>query len=202
MRHSIESIRPAPGYAAESGVAQYRRALAKFPTGVTVVTACRADGRPVGLTVSSFVSISLEPAIIAWSLRLSSSLHGEFAAASKFAVNVLAQHQGALAAQFAVRSEDRFAGIDWVPGIEGCPVLTGAAAVFECSVVSSQIVGDHRVFLGGVLKFAGADLEPLVTYSGKVVPAENIAGREPITTPLSCSAPDLRPRDVLANRIN
>lgn len=156
------------------GVGAYKGALAKFPTGVAVVTACNCEGQPIGMTVNSFVSISLEPPVVSWSLRLQSSLYGAFAEASSFVVNVLASDQNQLANQFAARADDRFQGVDWVSGVNGDPVLAGVAAIFECEVVSSLIVGDHQIFFGGVIGFAGSDREPLIMHSGKVVESNEV----------------------------
>lgn len=166
------------GALAKSGngveVGAYKGALAKFPTGVAVVTACNCEGLPIGMTVNSFVSISLEPPVVSWSLRLQSSLYGAFAGASSFVVNVLASDQHQLANQFAARADDRFQGINWVSGVNGDPVLAGVAAIFECDVVSSLIVGDHLIFFGGVIGFAGSDREPLIMHSGKVVECNEV----------------------------
>lgn len=165
-----------------SSQAEYRRTLSKFPTGVAVVTALTGAGDPIGLTVSSFVSISLEPAIVSWSLRLKSSLYQYFVEAGSFVVNVLAAEQSDLATQFATRSEDRFEGISWSSGLSGNPILMGAAATFECEEVSSLVMGDHMVFFGEVVAFSGADREPLIMHSGAVMngtggqkPAKDVA---------------------------
>lgn len=182
MTQTIETLRAVPGRVAVSDQGAYKQTLAKFPTGVAVVTALNRSGEPIGLTVNSFVSISLEPAIVSWSLRLKSSLYEHFVEAGSFVVNILAADQSELATQFATRSEDRFEGVCWSSGACGNPLLTGAVAIFECEEVSSLVVGDHIVFFGGVVGFSGADCEPLVMHSGKVIgnkgnhkPAEEVA---------------------------
>lgn len=182
MTQMIETLRAMPGGVAASDHRAYKQALAKFPTGVAVVTALSRTGDPIGLTVNSFVSISLEPAIVSWSLRSTSSLYEHFVEAGSFVINVLAADQSELVNQFAMRGEDRFEGVAWSAGACGDPVLAGAAATFECEEVSSLLVGDHMVFFGGVVAFSGSDVEPLFMHSGKVVngkgshkPAEEVA---------------------------
>src|SRR5207248_8346568 len=102
---------------------EYRRALAQFPTGVTIVTARGADGRCIGLTANSFTSVSLDPALVSWSLRLGSALFEAFDRAGHFGVNVLAASQARLAARFAARCDERFDGVELIEGIEGLPLI-------------------------------------------------------------------------------
>ncbi|HET7776727.1 MAG TPA: flavin reductase family protein, partial [Azospira sp.] len=106
----------------------FRNALGGFATGVTVVTAMAADGSPVGLTISSFNSVSLEPPLVLWSLSANSPSLGVFETASHFTVNVLAADQDEISNRFASRLEDKFGGIAWQPGLGGAPVLGGLCA--------------------------------------------------------------------------
>lgn len=169
MTQTIETLCAVPGGVNGAALEKYKQALAKFPTGVAVVTALTSAGDPIGLTVNSFVSISLEPAIVSWSLRLKSSLYEHFVEAGSFVINVLAADQSELATQFATRREDRFEGVRWSSGACGDPVLSGVAATFECEEVSSLVVGDHVVFFGGIAAFSASRREPLVMHSGKVI---------------------------------
>ncbi len=143
-----------------------RAALGRFATGVTVVTCRDADGAFVGLTVSSFNSLSLEPPLVLWSLRKASPTLAAFAAAPRFAVNVLAQSQIEVARCFAAHGAHRFGAGLWALGGHGAPVLQGCAAVFECEAVSQQAAGDHRLFIGRVLAHTEAALAPLVFQGG------------------------------------
>ena len=103
----------------------FRNALGCFGTGVTVITAVAADGRRVGLTANSFfLSVSLNPPLVLWSLVMHSPSLPVFQEASHFTVNVLAQHQEHLARHFARASDDKFAGIAWKPGLEERPSWT------------------------------------------------------------------------------
>ena len=143
-----------------------RAARGRFATGVTIV-GCRAgDGGWVGLTANSFSALSLEPALVLWSLRSASPNLQAFVAASHFAINVLAENQVDLSRRFASPVPDKFAEGLWYDGLGGAPVLGGCAAVFECEQVSAQPAGDHLLFIGRVLRVSEAPLMPLVFQSG------------------------------------
>lgn len=129
---------------------EFRHALGQFATGVTIITTCDAAGQPAGLTVSSFNSVSLEPALVLWSMAHSAGSLPTFLHAPHYAIHVLAAGQQALAQRFASRVPDRFAEVAWQPGAHGVPLLDGAVAVFECSNRSHYNEGDHTIFIGHV----------------------------------------------------
>jgi flavin reductase (DIM6/NTAB) family NADH-FMN oxidoreductase RutF len=143
-----------------------RNALGRFTTGVTIITCCDTQGGYVGLTANSFNSLSLDPPLVLWALRETSSHLADFTGAKSFAVNVLSQSQVDLSRRFASSQAHRFAAGDWVLGPHGAPVLAGCAAVFECATVSHQLAGDHRLFIGRVLAFTDTKLPPLVFQAG------------------------------------
>jgi flavin reductase (DIM6/NTAB) family NADH-FMN oxidoreductase RutF len=147
---------------------EYRRTLAQFPTGVTIVTARGAHGGYIGLTANSFTSVSLDPALVSWSLRLSSALFEAFDRAAHFGVNVLAASQAGLAARFAMRCDDRFQGVEVIEGIEGLPLIAGSLAMFECSNLACHVAGDHGIFIGKVERYTSAQRAepPLVFCQG------------------------------------
>ena len=145
---------------------QFRSALGRFTTGVTIVTCVDDDGGFVGLTANSFNALSLEPPLVLWSLRESSPSLPAFLAATRFAVNVLAEAQLGLSRRFATRGDHRFAEGVWTLGAHGAPVLAGCAAVFECETVSHQTAGDHCLFIGRVLACEESALPPLVYRAG------------------------------------
>lgn len=145
---------------------QLRSALGRFATGVTIVTCLDAQGGFVGLTANSFNALSLQPPLVLWSLRQSSPSLQAFVAASRFAVNVLAESQVDLSRRFASRVGRKFDEGTWAPGPHGAPVLAGCAAVFECEQHSHQTLGDHELFIGKVLSFDESPLPPLVFQGG------------------------------------
>ena len=146
----------------------FRAALGLFATGVTIVTARAADGTPVGLTANSFNSVSLTPPLVLWSLSLQAGSMAAFATGSHYAIHILAAEQRELAERFATRGADRFAGLDWRPGIGGVPLLDGAAAVLECHNRSRYEEGDHVIFVGEVEQCRyRADASPLILHGGR-----------------------------------
>ncbi len=144
----------------------FRNALGSYATGVTVVTALGPDGRPLGLTVNSFSSVSLEPALILWSLAAQSPSREAFVQASHFAVNVLALDQEALSNRFASRADDKFADMDWVPGLGGAPLLPGCCATFQCANEARHQGGDHLIFIGRVEAFEHYPERPPLVFQG------------------------------------
>lgn len=144
-----------------------RNALGRFVTGVTVITTRTAEGKLEGLTANSFSAVSLDPPLVLWSLRLSSSMLASFEGATHFAVNVLGAWQFALSDHFAKRSPDRFQSVVHAPGLGGCPLLFGAIATFECTKETSVVGGDHVVFFGRVERASYREGEPLVLNAGK-----------------------------------
>jgi 4-hydroxyphenylacetate 3-hydroxylase, reductase component len=145
---------------------ELRLALGRFVTGVTIVTCRDAAGAPVGLTANSFNALSLDPPLVLWSLRRSSTSIEAFTNASHFAVNVLAQDQIDLSRRFARPSNAKFDAGDWVDGQGGAPILAGCVAVFECRRHSHQVAGDHVLFIGDVQRIAALADAPLVYHAG------------------------------------
>lgn len=114
-------------------VSAFRRTLGTFATGVVVVTAGSAANRCAGLTVNSFSSVSLDPPLVLWSLRLDAPSRPVFEEASHFAVNILAENQTELANRFATPHPDKFAGVACIEGMGGTLLLNGCVAHLECS---------------------------------------------------------------------
>jgi flavin reductase (DIM6/NTAB) family NADH-FMN oxidoreductase RutF len=144
----------------------FRIALGTFATGVTIITAVAADGKPYGLTCNSFASVSLNPPLVLWSLGKFSQGLSVFQNASHFAVNVLGASQQALAARFAKSADDKFAGVEWTPGLGNVPLLADSVANFQCRAASRYYGGDHVIFLGAVEAYSYNRREPLLFAHG------------------------------------
>lgn len=144
-----------------------RRALGTFATGVAVVTTRAPDGRPVGLTVNSFSSVSLSPPLVLWSLSRHSPSLAAFEQAPYYAVNVLAADQTEISTRFATPVPDKFDDLDWHTGLGDVPLLRGCVASFECRNRLRHEGGDHRIFMGEVERFDHSDREPLVFLAGR-----------------------------------
>jgi flavin reductase (DIM6/NTAB) family NADH-FMN oxidoreductase RutF len=147
---------------------EFRTSLAMFATGVTIVTARTPAGVLVGLTANSFNSVSLNPPLVLWSLSQAASSMAALSTGSHYAINILAADQKELAQRFASRREDRWLDVPFTEGVCGAPLLTGAAATFECFNRSRYEEGDHVIFVGEVERCShrpGA--APLLFHGGK-----------------------------------
>ncbi|MFL5889503.1 MAG: flavin reductase family protein [Solirubrobacteraceae bacterium] len=146
---------------------QFRDALGRLPTGVALVTAVAPDGEPAGLIVNSLASVSLEPPMVSFSPSRSSLTWARMRRAGRFGVNVLGRWHEAFARRAAPPGADRFAGIDWVPGRTGVPLVADALASLECEVVAAHPAGDHWIVVGRVdeLRTSGAE-DPLIFFAG------------------------------------
>jgi 3-hydroxy-9,10-secoandrosta-1,3,5(10)-triene-9,17-dione monooxygenase reductase component len=143
---------------------RYRDALGRFASGIVIVTGVD-DGQPHGLTCQSFVSLSLNPALVMFCPARSSTTWPRLARTGQFCVNVLARGQEALSDTFARPQADRFHGVPWTPGTNGTPRLTGAIAHLECSLHTTYDGGDHHIVTGRVTELAlGGPTEPLVYF--------------------------------------
>jgi flavin reductase (DIM6/NTAB) family NADH-FMN oxidoreductase RutF len=143
-----------------------RGALGAFATGVTIVSCRDPRGEPVGLTVNSFNALSLDPPLVLWSLRLASPSLTAFDAAAHFAVHVLAEGQVELSRRFASAMAAKFEAGLWHSGVGDVPLLDGCAASFECERVARQDAGDHRLYIGRVLRLQSQPLPPLLFHRG------------------------------------
>jgi flavin reductase (DIM6/NTAB) family NADH-FMN oxidoreductase RutF len=144
-----------------------RNLLGQFATGVTVITTRTADGRNVGMTANSFSSLSLEPALVLWSLACKAPSLNDFCGASHFAINVLGADQHGLSRHFSRPSADKFAGIAHVPGTAGVPLLDDVVATLVCRNVRQYEGGDHLIFIGEIEHFRYSGAEPLVFHAGQ-----------------------------------
>ncbi|MEV5835417.1 flavin reductase family protein [Nocardia sp. NPDC052112] len=145
-------------------VADFKAALARFCSGVTVITAI-ADGEPVGFSCQSFSSLSLDPPYVCFCPARTSSSWPRIRDAGTLCVNILAEDQEELCMRFATRGADKFAGIDWEPGVNGAPRLEGGIAALECSVEREVDGGDHTIVIAQVTSLAlQREVAPLLFF--------------------------------------
>lgn len=144
----------------------FRRALGNFATGVTIITAEGADGEKVGVTASSFNSLSMDPPLILWSsIKVARSCE-VFESASHFAVNILAADQMEMSNHFARQQKDKFAGFEWEKGLGGAPIFPNCAGRFQCETYDKLDGGDHWIFVGKVVAFDDFGRAPLCFHQG------------------------------------
>ncbi len=153
-------------------VQEFRRTLGCFATGVAVVTTQGNDRRPVGLTISSFNSVSMAPPLILWSLSLDSPSLPAFRANDCFAINILSAEQAGLARHFATPQDDKFDKVDWSWGPTGVPLLKDCSAVLQCRSYRRYEGGDHEIFLGEVIGSDMTDRPGLVFSRGRFCRAD------------------------------
>ena len=144
----------------------FRNALGSFATGVTVVTAMGRNGQKVGMTANSFNSVSLDPALVLWSIGRDTNCFDDFMAAEAFAIHVLAEDQQELSNRFAKTGTDRFANLEVSEGLSGVPLLTHYSTCFQCSVANQYDGGDHVIMVGKVLDFIDHGHRPLIFHRG------------------------------------
>ena len=146
--------------------AKYRQVLGHFPTGVTVITAMHGD-EPVGLAVGSFSSVSLDPPLVGFFPDRSSSSWPKIQEAGSFCVNILGEDQEDVCRRFAMKGDDKFAGLGWHPTGTGSPLLDGVIAWIDCEIDQVVEAGDHYLVLGAVRELeVSHDGGPLVFFRG------------------------------------
>lgn len=148
---------------------EFRNALGSFATGVTIATTLDANGEPVGVTASSFNSVSLDPPLVLWSLAKNSLSREAFCTSGHFAVHVLAANQEELSNRFARSGEDKFSDVEWSKGQLDSPVFTNHAALFECRTKHQYEGGDHIILVGEVVAYDARDEAPLLFHAGRYV---------------------------------
>jgi 3-hydroxy-9,10-secoandrosta-1,3,5(10)-triene-9,17-dione monooxygenase reductase component len=145
----------------------FRSVLGRFASGITVVTTRDTDGRDVGMTVSAFASVSLDPPFISVCIEHRASMFHALCAAAQFGVSILASDQEALSRRFAaMESSHRFEGIGYERGENGVVLLDEALAHIECRRVAQHEAGDHTIFIGEVERADARDARPLLYYRG------------------------------------
>lgn len=149
-------------------VEAFKKALGSYPTGVTVVTAYDEENKPMGLTVNSFASVSLDPLLILWSIDKRVSTYDEFLKTDRFSINILASDQKDLCNLFASRGVDRFSQCEWEKSALDLPVLKDTLATLQCKVHNKVEAGDHTIMIGEVIDIQNRDKEPLL-YHRRVI---------------------------------
>jgi flavin reductase (DIM6/NTAB) family NADH-FMN oxidoreductase RutF len=148
----------------------FREALGQFASGVAVVTTRDREGRPLGLTVSSFCSVSLDPPLVLVCVDAGSETHAAFAESGLFGISVLAEGQEAVSERFARPGPAKFADIEMTAGQRGTPLVPGALAHIECGLAAAHAAGDHTIYVGEVLTLSVRPGRPLVYHAGAYHP--------------------------------
>ena len=149
---------------------KFRNALGAFPTGVAVITGQNEDGERLGMTVSSFNSVSIAPPLVLFSVANRAHSFAAWKKMRNYAINILSQQQEEISNRFARPLGDKWSGLIVLDGETGLPILPNALAVFECEAYACYEGGDHEIFVGRVLTFRTSphkQEEPLVFFGGR-----------------------------------
>lgn len=145
----------------------FKEVMGNYPTGVTVCTTTDEHGNPLGLTVNSFASVSIDPLLILWSIDKGVSSYEPFVKAGRFAVNILAEDQGDICLLFATKGTDRFNNCEWTMSQNKLPIIAGTAGVMECETYQTIDAGDHTIFIGKVVGIKNNNKQPLMYHKRK-----------------------------------
>jgi flavin reductase (DIM6/NTAB) family NADH-FMN oxidoreductase RutF len=146
---------------------QFRAALGRFASGVTVVTTKDAKGKLHGITVSAFCSVSLQPPMVLICIEKTAGSHYAFEESNVFIVNVLREGEAEMSELFASIKDDKFENIEFDTGIDGVPILKDTLARLECRVTFSYHGGDHSIFVGEVENVTVDEGQPLLYFRGQ-----------------------------------
>ncbi len=149
-------------------VAMFKQIMGSYPTGVTVVTALNKEGKPMGMTVNSFASVSLSPLLILWCIDRKVSMFDDFQSTDKFAVHVLSKDQADACWTFAGKEADRFSKVTWNQSEHQLPIISDSLGVLECKKVNQIDAGDHVIYIGEVIGLSANENDPLLYYRRNV----------------------------------
>jgi flavin reductase (DIM6/NTAB) family NADH-FMN oxidoreductase RutF len=162
---------------------RFRDALGQFPTGVTIVTSVTASGERLGMTISSFNSLSLEPPLVLFSIVKQANSFAAWQKAERYAVNVLSEDQEELSNRFARPKGEKWIGQTVLSGRTGVPLLPNAVIAFECEAYGRHDGGDHEIFVGRVVELHENQAKrgrPLVFFGGQY---RRLGAADPYTPP-------------------
>jgi flavin reductase (DIM6/NTAB) family NADH-FMN oxidoreductase RutF len=149
-------------------IGEFRRALGQFATGVAVISAPGPGGEPIGMTVSVFNSVSLQPPLVLFSVGRTAKSLPALSAAPGYAINVLSEQQQQLSNRFARPRTDKWIDVRHAQGVVSAPVIEDTLACFECQPYAEYDGGDHVIFVGRVVRFRlKSDGDPLLFFRGR-----------------------------------
>ena len=148
----------------------FRSAMSKFATGVTVISSVDDKGEPHSMTANSFTSVCLDPPTVLVCVAHGTNTHGFVSSNGRFGVNILLEDQEPLGAYFAKRPEDRVGDLEYSYNIDdsGVPVLQDSMVSFSCNVSGTHVYGDHTIYVGEVVNLhLGDSGEPLMFFQSR-----------------------------------
>ncbi|MFP3513075.1 flavin reductase family protein [Peribacillus sp. SIMBA_075] len=149
-------------------VSLFKEVMGNYPTGVTVVTTVDEHRIPLGLTVNSFASVSIDPLLVLWSIDKRVSSYKSFIKTEKFAVHVLSGDQSEICNLFASKGTDRFENCEWNLSEYNLPIISGASGVLQCKTIKTIEAGDHTILIGEVVDIQNENKKPLLYHKRNV----------------------------------
>ena len=149
-------------------VSVFKQIMGEYPTGVTIVTTIDEEDNPVGLTVNSFASVSIEPLLVLWCIDKRVSSYDAFIKAENFAVHTLSENQADACWAFAGKEPNRFSKVNWKKSDNDLPIIMESLGLLECKTVQQIDAGDHTILIGEVIKISKQDKSPLMYYSRNI----------------------------------
>jgi flavin reductase ActVB len=143
---------------------QFRQAMSRFASGVTVITTMDASGRHHGITVSAFCSVSADPPLVLVCIHKLTACHYAFLEYDGFVVNILGEDQQHVSRQFALAAENKFGGDPILTEGRGLPRLDGSLVTLECATRHTYDGGDHTIIVGEVEHADIRDGRPLIYF--------------------------------------
>ena len=148
--------------------ARLKKSLGMFSTGIAVVTTTDQNNKPLGMTVNSFASVSLNPALVLWSIEKKQPSFNNFLNSNGYAVNVLTKNQNNLCSLFSSPIEDKFRDVKWDLSENGHPIIRDTLAWFDCVKWNYYDGGDHQILVGEVKSHSHVEKEPLLYWNSKI----------------------------------
>jgi flavin reductase (DIM6/NTAB) family NADH-FMN oxidoreductase RutF len=159
---------------------ELRKAFSSFATGVTVITGIGNTNQAVGVTISSFNTVSLEPPLVLWSLSERSVLVDAFALGKKQLIHVLERSQEDLAMRFAKSTGDQFTGVNFTTEASGLAKLPDCVAYFECETIAVHPGGDHRIIVARIVNLHHHEERDPLVFSRSQFMGLSLPERSPI----------------------
>ena len=147
----------------------FRNVLSKFATGVTVVSTIDTNNNPIGMTVNSFSSVSLDPPLVLWSIGIKQPSYDIFMNAKGYSVNILSKDQKNVCNLFSSPNEDKFKKVKYKLSDNGFPIIKNSLAWFDCVKWKYYPGGDHQILVAEVKSFFANEYDPLIFWNGSLV---------------------------------
>ncbi|GAA3837296.1 MULTISPECIES: flavin reductase [Brevibacterium] len=147
----------------------------QFITGVTVVTTTDDEGKPRGLAVNSYNSVSLDPPLVLVCVQKTSSTYPALFRSTHMGINIMSRNQRETIGVFASKSPDKFATLDWHAGANGSPLIDGSAASIEVEIKERFQALTHTVFIGRVRSAETSEDSPMIYKAGKFFDSEDLS---------------------------